>query len=109
MEDRNWHAMYPKFVITGNGEFRFGTVRHHKDLLLHGEHCLGGGYYEFDVVAMRLLLSGESSDFGAPRWNRIDTLIVPETLFGLRIFYSRGGHLADGDGALDEFLKIEYR
>lgn len=41
----------------------------HRDLLQPGEMCYGGGYYQFDYVSNRLLLTGESTDFGVPRWD----------------------------------------
>ena len=36
-----------KFVITKEGELRFGDVRLHKDLLPWGEvECYGGGFWK---------------------------------------------------------------
>ena len=46
----------PKFIITQDGYFRLGMVYQHKDLLLAGERCIGGGYYRFDYVSNRLIL-----------------------------------------------------
>lgn len=100
--------MYPKFVITDTGLLRIGMVRLHKELLLPGEACIGGGWYEFDWVSSRLVLSGESSDFGRPRWDRLEKLSVPEAYLGLRIVYARNGRADDGGFAVDEILKIEY-
>ncbi len=77
----------PKFIITDRGTLRLGMVVLHKDLLQAGETCYGGGYYEFDYVSNRLILSGTSMDFGLPRWDLIDTLIVPKVYEGLRIVY----------------------
>lgn len=58
---------YPKFILTNTDRLRLGRVNLHKELLLPGEYCLGGGFYEFDYVGGRLLLSGKSYDFGRDR------------------------------------------
>ncbi|MCD8387182.1 MAG: hypothetical protein LUD17_09870 [Bacteroidales bacterium] len=76
-----------KFIITSDGLLKFGDVSMHKDLLAEDEYCLGGGYYDFDYVFNRLLLSGKSYDFGRPRWLKLDALQVPKSLEGLRILY----------------------
>ncbi|MCF0204816.1 MAG: hypothetical protein HUK12_05930 [Muribaculaceae bacterium] len=76
-----------KFIITSEGNFRYGDVRMHKDLLLPRDICLGGGYYEFDYVSNRLLLSGKSFDYGKPKWHYAYHLLVPQELRGLTILY----------------------
>jgi len=76
-----------KFIITSDGTFKYGDVRMHRDLLASGETCIGGGRYEFDHVACRLLLSGSSYDYGKPHWSLIDTLKVPMELAGMTITY----------------------
>ena len=63
--------MAQKFIVTQNGFLRLGIVRMHKDLLQAGDVCLGGGFYKIDYVSNRIILDGESFDFGAPRWNRV--------------------------------------
>ena len=78
---------HPKFIITDGGHLRFGMVTLHRDLLLPHEDCLGGGFYEFDYVGNRMLLSGKSFDYGPPRWSRVKTLLVPESLQGMTIVY----------------------
>ncbi len=95
---------YPKFILTSTGNFRLGRVHLHKDLLQAGEHCYGGGFYEFDYVSNRLILSGESYDFGRPRWEWFDTLRVPEVYRGLRIVYLTH----DGEYIVNEEIEIEY-
>ena len=47
----------PKFIITMDGYFRLGMVNQHKHLLKSGDQCIGGGYYHFDFVSNRILLS----------------------------------------------------
>lgn len=78
---------HPKFIITSGGHLRLGMVTLHRDLLMAHEECLGGGFYEFDYVGHRLVLSGKSFDYGPPRWSRVDTLLVPEAYRGLSIIY----------------------
>ncbi len=86
---------HPKFIITGGGFLRLGMVALHRELLLPHEECLGGGFYEFDYVGGKLLLSGKSFDYGPPRWGRVEVLKVPEQYRGLTIVYrdSRGEEL----------------
>lgn len=78
---------HPKFIITSTGHLRLGLVTLHRDLLMPHEQCLGGGFYEFDYVGNRLLLSGKSYDYGTPRWSKIGTLKVPEAYRGMAIVY----------------------
>ncbi len=78
---------FPKFILTDTGHFRLGRVSLHKELLQSGEQCLGGGFYEFDYIGNRLLLSGRSYDFGYPRWGEFETLKVPEAYRGLQMVY----------------------
>lgn len=89
-----------KFIITSNGLFKYGDVRLHKNLLESDEYCIGGGFYEFDFVSSRLLLSGSSYDFGSPQWSRLKILKVPIAFRGLTIEY-------EGED-LRKFLKMEY-
>ena len=59
--------MYQKFIITQDGELRFGNVYLHRDLLRHGEECTyGGGLWKIDHTRSAILLYGRSFDFGAP-------------------------------------------
>ena len=97
---------YPKFILTHRGVLRLGMVRLHRHLLGPGEACCGGGYYEFDFVSGRLLLSGRSSDFGSPQWLRFETIIVPATYRGLRLIYRS----PDGGEELElaDVLRILY-
>ena len=78
---------YPKFIITKEGCFRLGMVNLHKHLLKRGEHCFGGGFYQFDHASNRILLDGESYDFGPPLWDRINVLKVPSDYRGMQIIY----------------------
>jgi len=95
----------PKFIITSDGYLRLGMVNMHKDLLLPGDDCIGGGYYSFDYVSNRLILDRRSYDYGKPKWHLLDTFQVPAVYRGLQIVY-----IYDDGEKLDisrEF-KIEY-
>ena len=78
---------YPKFIITKEGYFRLGMVNLHKHLIEQGDHCLGGGFYQFDYASSRILLEGESYDYGPPLWDMIDVLKVPSVYRGMQIVY----------------------
>ena len=78
---------HPKYIISDRGHLRLGMVTLHRDLLLAHEQCLGGGFYEFDYVGNRLILSGKSFDYGPPRWGKIEVLKVPEAYRGMSIVY----------------------
>ena len=82
---------YPKFILTGDGHLRLGMVTLHRHLLERGDQCLGGGYYKIDYVHGALVLSGASSDYGAPRWNEVDTIIMPAGFYGMAIEVDYGG------------------
>ena len=97
----------PKFIITMNGYFRMGMVYQHKDLLMHGDQCIGGGYYTFDYVSNRIILDRSSYDFGSPKWYLLETLKVPSIYKGYRLVYVYDDGFHDDFNVSDE-LKIEY-
>ncbi len=97
----------PKFIITLDGHFRLGMVYQHKDLLLPGDQCIGGGYYTFDYVANRIVLDRFSFDFGEPKWHLLETLKVPSVYKGLRLVYRYDDGIHD-DFWVSEKLRIEY-
>lgn len=80
----------------------------HRDLLQPGEMCYGGGYYQFDYVSNRLLLTGESTDFGVPRWNWLDELHILEVYRGLRIVYVPTTRSWEDDVDISADMKIVY-
>ena len=95
----------PKFIITADGFLRLGMVNMHKDLLLPGDECIGGGYYQFDYVSNRLILDRKSYDYGKPKWHWLDVLKVPSVYRGLGIVYVYD----DGEELnLSNKLKVEY-
>lgn len=79
--------MAQKFIITNTGQFRFGNVRLHRELLLPGEDCLGGGFYEFNYSNASMLLWGKSYDFGRPAFSLLPSLNMPASLSSLAIKY----------------------
>lgn len=96
---------HPKFIITDRGFLRLDIVYLHRDLLMPHEDCLGGGFYEFDYVNNRLMLSGKSYDYGYPQWGMIDVLKVPETFKGVPIIYRDS---RDNEFNLTSEFTIEY-
>ena len=97
----------PKFILTSSNYLRLGMVHQHKNLLYPGERCYGGGYYEFDHLSNRLILTGTSYDFGRPKWERFATLYVPEAFRGLRIIYRTRSN-GEGDFIVNDEIQIEY-
>ncbi len=97
----------PKFIITMDGVLRLGMVNQHKDLLKPGDRCIGGGYYQFDWTANRLILDRSSYDFGIPLWHLIDTLKVPASYRGLSVVYIYDDNFHE-DFNLTDNLNIEY-
>lgn len=70
-----------KFVITKEGEMRFGDVELHRQLLPWGdEDCYGGGYWEVSVKDKKLILHGCSYDFGSPQFEELKS--VDYSFFG---------------------------
>ena len=67
---------HPKFIITNRGYLRLDIVYLHRDLLMPHEDCLGGGFYEYDYVGDKLMLSDKSYDYGYPQWSKINVLKV---------------------------------
>lgn len=89
-----------KFVITSDGELRFGDVHLHKDLLPWGDdECYGGGFWRIATGGMSIELYGRSYDFGPADFDRLRR--VDWTGVGGRpvplIFYP---NYPDADGAM---------
>ena len=78
----------PKFILTKDGTLRLGMVKRHLELLRGCDRCIGGGYYELDTLSHRLLLSGASSEYGEPAWEKVDSLKVSAYYQGFEIVYS---------------------
>lgn len=97
----------PKFIITLDSYLRLGMVNLHKDLLLPGDQCIGGGYYYFDYVSHVIILDRESYDYGPPRWHLLDMLKVPSAYRGMRIIYKYDDGYHD-DFEVSEEFNIEF-
>ena len=78
----------PKFILTKDGTLRLGMVKRHLELLRGGDRCIGGGYYELDTLSHRLLLSGASSEYGEPGWDKLDRIKISQYYQGFEIIYS---------------------
>lgn len=78
----------PKFILTKDGTLRLGMVKRHLELLKAGESCIGGGYYKIDTLSHRLLLNGASSEYGEPKWEKVDCIKISAYYQGLEISYS---------------------
>jgi hypothetical protein len=94
-----------KFIITSGGHLRLGEVTLHRELIMPHEQCMGGGFYEYDYASNVLILSGKSFDYGAPRWDRVDVLLVPEAYRGITIVYRDQW---DDEINLTESFSIKY-
>jgi len=82
---------YPKFIITQDGHLRLGMVTLHRHLMLRDDICLGGGYWKINHFAQQVELSGESSDYGRPQWNRINQVILPKDYEGYTWVWTQNG------------------
>ncbi len=70
MPSRIDYRMYQKFIITSEGELKFGNVYHHRNLLRWDEACTyGGGLWRIDKERGAVVLYGRSFEFGAPSFN----------------------------------------
>ena len=64
--------MYQKFVITDEGELKFGNVYHHRNLLQWDESCpYGGGLWRIDEERGAVVLYGRSFEYGAPSFENL--------------------------------------
>jgi len=101
----------PKFIITSDGHLRIGYVDQHRELLMPGDQCIGGGWWEIDSVGMRLVLSRCSYDFGEPKWKYLlwddIPLKVPSLYKGMAIVYVPDDRSED-DFMVSKELKIVY-
>lgn len=103
--------MAQKFIVTRRGILRLGHVAMHKDLLLPGDSCMGGGLWQLEPITMQLVLSSRSYDFGEPLWTYLCdnsvTLKVPRDFQGLAIVY-RPDQPGDPEFRVSHELPIEY-
>lgn len=93
--------------MTKDGILRLGEVKRHYDLLRPGEHCLGGGFYKLDYLSRRLLLNGESSEFGEPAWERVDCIRLSAYYRGLELIYTSWDSWREPI-AISDILEVVY-
>ena len=55
--------IFPKFIVE-DGIIKLGRVTFHKQLANNPDNVKGGGFWEWDRENNKLLLYGESHDFG---------------------------------------------
>lgn len=64
-----------KFIITIDGEMRFGDVRLHKELIPYGgDDCYGGGSWSLSHDGSEIELFGASYDFGPACFDRLKSI-----------------------------------
>lgn len=97
----------PKFILTKDGTLRLGMVKRHLELLRAGEICIGGGYYEIDTLSHRLLLSGASSEYGEPSWEKVGSLKLSALYQGLEIIYTSWDRWKD-EVTISSIMEIIY-
>lgn len=97
----------PKFIVTQDGVLRLGEVKRHYELLKPGEKCLGGGFYKTDYISHRLLLNGASSEYGEPKWERLQKIKLSAYYRGLEIIYKSWDEWNE-EFAVSEKIEIIY-
>lgn len=85
--------MAQKFIITGDiktgkGYLRLGEVGQHAELRIGYEKIWGGGFWEIDHAARKVILSGRSGDFGAPLFGYLKRM--DRELKGYTVLYQEG-------------------
>lgn len=64
-----------KFIVTQDGELRFGDVHLHKDLLPYADtECYGGGMWAINAGGMSIDLYGSSFDFGKADFSKVRSI-----------------------------------
>ena len=82
-------------------------VKRHLELPRAGEICIGGGYYEIDTLSHRLLLSGASSEYGEPSWEKVGNLKLSALYQGLEIIYTSWDRWKD-EVTISSIMEIIY-
>ena len=98
--------MYPKYIIVTNpGEYngflRMGYAWNHRDLIIGYEKVHGGGWYDRDDNARKIVLYGFSVDYGDPDFNFLDR--IPKEFQDYKfyrcndIYYQKGDYAEEID------------
>lgn len=79
-----------KYVLVKRNDgkicMRYANTDFHKNMVLYGDTCLGGGMFTFDDENNEMKLWGKSDDFGEPQFDKIrEKIHADEDLDGMRI------------------------
>lgn len=79
------------FEGTADAILRIGNPIYHRELVRDNEICLGGGDWEVNKADNVMNLSGESGDFGVPKFNRVKNILIDDELkqYKMTYFYPR--------------------
>ena len=78
-----------KEIIQGYADaiLRIGNPTYHKDLVYDNEVCLGGGEWEVNKNNSEMTLTGQSADFGVPRFELANKILIDAELKQYKITY----------------------
>ena len=94
-----------KDIIQGYADaiLRIGNPTYHKDLVYDNEICLGGGEWEVNKN-IEMTLTGQSADFGVPRFELANKILIDAELkqYKITYFYPRSFAYKDmGDNGVE--------
>lgn len=94
-----------KDIIQGYADviLRIGNPTYHKDLVYDNEICLGGGEWEVNKNN-EMALKGQSADFGVPRFELANKILIDAELkqYKITYFYPRSFAYKDmGDNGVE--------
>lgn len=94
-----------KEIIQGYADaiLRIGNPTYHKDLVYDNEICLGGGEWEVNKNN-EMTLKGQSADFGVPRFELANKILIDAELkqYKITYFYPRSFAYKDmGDNGVE--------
>lgn len=95
-----------KDIIQGYADviLRIGNPIYHKDLVYDNEVCLGGGEWEVNKNNSEMTLTGQSADFGVPRFELANKILIDDELkqYKITYFYPRSFAYKDmGDNGVE--------
>ena len=95
-----------KEIIQGYADaiLRIGNPTYHKDLVYDNEICLGGGEWEVNKNNSEMTLNGQSADFGVPRFELANKILIDAELkqYKITYFYPRSFAYKDmGDNGVE--------
>ena len=95
-----------KDIIQGYADaiLRIGNPIYHKDLVYDNEICLGGGEWEVNKDSNEMTLKSQSADFGVPRFELANKILIDAELkqYKITYFYPRSFAYKDmGDNGVE--------